>query len=281
MRLRATQRWFLDEISSAPGAARRVPARDVVLPSATLSAEERVDIYRHMVAGRLIESLGADFPGVQTILGEETFARIARRYVRAHPPASWTLNHLGADFTAFLRRVRGLRRAALVRDVAAIERAMSEAFDAEDALALTREAAAAIDAAAWPAARLEPAASLRVLALRTGANPVVTALRRGRPLPRRIVAAPSWVAVYRKDLRVWRLDLTRTTHAALAALVRGRSLGAAVAAASRAHEGDPAALPALIRTAFATWIEEGLFAALRDGGRPREGTRARRHGVVH
>jgi hypothetical protein len=263
VRLRATQRWFLDEISSAPGAARRVPAGHVVLPSATLTAAERVDIYRHMVAGRLLESLEADFPGVRTLVGEETFVRVAHRYVRAHPPSSWTLNHLGADFPLFLRRVRGLPRAALVRDVAAIERAMSEAFDAEDAPALTREAVAAMDAAVWPAARLEPAASLRVLALRTGANPVVTALRRGRPLPRRISAAQSWVAVYRKDLRVWRLDLTRTTHAALAALVRGRSLGAAVAAASRAHDGDPAALPALVRNAFATWIGDGLFAAVR------------------
>lgn len=271
MRLRAMQRWFLGEITSAPHAERRaapgVSADAVVLPSATLTAAERVDIYRHMVAARLLESLAVDFPGVKTLLGDDEFERVAMRYVAEHPPTSWTLNDLGAHFPAFLRGVRGLPRIALVRDVAAIERAMSEAFDADDGPVLKRADVTSIDAAAWPVARFEASPSLRVLALKTKANAVVTALRRDRPVPRRSAPAASWVAVYRKDLRVWRLDLTRTTHAALDALVRGQTLGAALAAAARVHGcvngGDNASLHTLVRAAFSTWIDEGLFSTVR------------------
>ncbi len=273
MRLRAMQRWFLGEISSAPRAGRKgspgIAADAVVLPSATLSADERVDIYRHMFAARLLEALAADFPGVKSLLGNAEFERVALRYIAEHPPTSWTLNDLGVHFPAFLRGVRGLPRIALVRDVAAIERAMSEAFDADDGAALKRADVAGIDAAAWPLVRLEPAPSLRVLALKTRANPVVTALRCERAVPRRTAPEASWIAVFRKDLRVWRLDLTQTTHAALSALVRGQPLGAALAAAARVHDGSPESLQIGIRAAFATWIDEGLFSAVRLPPRPR------------
>lgn len=266
------QRWFLGEIATAPHSDRRAPARvaadAVVLPSATLTPDERVDIYRHMFSARLTESLAADFPGVKTLLGDDEFERVALRYVTAHPPSSWTLNDLGVDFPEFLRPARlrtgrGLSRSALVRDVARIERAMSEVFDADDATPLKRDDVAAVAAAAWAKARLEPVPALRVLALKTGANAVVTALRQERPLPRRVTTEASFVAVYRKDLRVWRLDLTKTTHAALSALVRGRTLDAALNAAARVHDGDPESLPALIRTAFSTWLDEGLFSGIR------------------
>jgi hypothetical protein len=67
--------------------------------------------------------------------------------------------------------------------------------------------------------------------------------------------------VYRRDERVYRLDLSGPMHAALAALVRGRTLSQALAAASRAAPGGLD--PVRVRSWFAQWIEEGLFAAVR------------------
>ena len=263
------QRWFLDDVRRATAlprpkpSARRIRAADVVLPSATLTARERMAIYGRMYAARLEECLADDYKVVHVLLGCDGFSRLCRRYITRHPPSSWTLNELGAAFPAFVRRVPRLPRAALVRDVSKIERAMSEAFDAEQAAPLTSADIAKVPAAAWATARLVPSASLRLLALGTHANRVVTSVLQDRGVPADDAAGPTWVAVYRKEYRVWRLDLTAPMHAALSALVRGKPLAAAVAAAQRAFDGPPESLAGLVRNWFALWIDEGLFSGVR------------------
>lgn len=264
--LRATQRWFLDEVERAPASrrARRGPRVDaVVAPSATLGPSERVAIYRRMYIARLVEALENDFPVLVALLGHERFHRLVSRYVARHRPRSWTLNDLGVEWPGFLARERGLPRAALVRDVARVERAMSEAFDAEVPSVLRPADAARVPAGAWAGARLEPSPSLRLLALRTDANRVVSRVREGGSVPRTSPRGPAWVAVYRRDDRVWRLDLTRPMHAALSALVRGRTLAQALSAAGRALPRGREPDPRHVRAWFAQWIEEGLFAAVR------------------
>lgn len=274
--LRATQQWFLGEIErDDPTASRRRPgADDVIAPSPTLDPAARVAIYRRMYLARLTEAMENDFPVVTAIVGHPQFHALVRRYVARHRPSSWTLNDLGRTFPSFLAR----RRGALVRDVARIERAMSEAFDADVTRVLRPADAALVPADAWGDARLEPSPSLRVLRLSTDANRAVTRVRSGGGVPRSRRSAPTGVAVWRREDRVWRLDLTEPMHAALSALVRGRSLAAAVAAAQRAFDGEPDVLAARVRTWFAQWIEEGFFAAVRAGasGGPLRGSDAER-----
>jgi hypothetical protein len=271
--LRRTQRWFLGAIERASATPRRRasgPIADVVIaPSPTLAPRERVAIYARSYIARLVEALEADFPVVVALLGHDRFHRVARAYATRRRPRSWTLNDFGTDFPGFLDRTRGLPREALVRDVARIERAMSEAFDAEVTSVLRPADAASVPATRWADTRFAPSPSLRVLALATGANPVVTRVRHGSAPPRRTPPGPAWVAVYRKDDVVYRMDLTRPPHAALSALVRGRTLGEAVSAASRTFEGDVSALPAQVRTWFAQWMGEEWFAGIGPRARVR------------
>lgn len=277
-RLRDVQRWFLGAVlrrAASPRSTRTDGAGDVVAPSATLDPDERIDVHARMYLLRLEECLAADFQAVRAVLGARRFATVVRRYVTRHPPASWTLNDLGARFPGFVRRTRGLPRAALVADLAALERAMSESFDAEDVPALQPAAAAAAAVREGAGLRLAPHPSLRILALTTNANPAVTRIREDRPPPRRTVRRPSPVAVYRKDERVWRADLTVPMHAALSALAAGETVGEAVRRASAAFRGDPARLPDLVRAWFADWIGEGLFVAAAPERTRRRATRAR------
>jgi hypothetical protein len=265
--LRRTQRWFLDEVRAAsamPRPRRRRAAADtVVLPSRTLSPRQRVAIYGGMYEARLLECLVVDFPVTRALLGERRFAAAVRRFLTRHPPSSWTLNRLGAKFPAFLRTQRGLPRRPLVADTATVERAMSVAFDAPDAPVVTPDDVARVPSGAWADARLVASPSLAVLSLATQANLAVNSVLADGRTPPRLPRGPSWIAVYRKDLRVWRLDLTPPMHAALSALVHGRTLAQALAAASRADDGDPATLPARVRRWFALWVEEGVFCEVR------------------
>ena len=112
------QRW-LQAVIEAPGpvaralrsreAARLVRpgrTRDVVLPSASLSAAERVGVYHDMYMPRMLEALESDYPGLAHFLGEAAWQRLVRGYVSAHPSRSHSLNELGRRLPEFVRRAR-------------------------------------------------------------------------------------------------------------------------------------------------------------------------------
>ena len=69
--------------------------------------------------------------------------------------------------------------------------------------------------------------------------------------------------VYRREYKVYRLDLTAPQFALLGALSRWKTVRVALAAAARAAgRRNAAALPAQLFGWFRTWTEEGLFRAI-------------------
>jgi hypothetical protein len=281
--LRGTQEWLLDEIvrreeapprKAPPGRAK---AAAVIKPSWSLRPAERVEIYARMYFARLHEALGADYPVVRRIVGEDAFERLARAYVTRHPPRSYTLNHLGDRFPGFVARHEPLGEARpLVREVARLERAMSEVFDAEAVTPLGPADLARVGVREWPRARLVPVPGLRVLSFGRPANAVVTAVRERGELPEETGPRRTFVAVYRKDDRVWRLGLDAPAYAALATLVRGGRVADAVAAAEQRWRGPEGGLEGAIRRWFAEWAAEGLFARVESGRRRARAAGARR-----
>jgi hypothetical protein len=257
------ERWLQGEIVR-PHEGGRPPAlgaRAVVRPSATLAPKERVAIYSRMYFTRLHDCLAEDFPAVRALLGEARFERLARRYLARFPSRHYSLNALGRALPRFLAGPVRIPRRALVRDVARVEAAMAEVFDAEDARPLGAADLAAVPASRWEAARLRPVPGLRLLALDHPVNPLVTAARGGEPSPA-VPRRRAFTAVYRKDFAVWRADLGEPAFAALGALARGATIGRALAAAARVFEGEPAALEGEVQRWFRGWIEDGLFAAV-------------------
>jgi hypothetical protein len=274
--LGAIERWFLDAIarpSALPArraAARKAPPEAVILPSPTLSPEERLRIYADSYFARLYDCLAADYPAVRHLLGEEEFERLARRYLTRYPPRSYTLDHLGLSLPRFLReaRDRDVPRRALVLDVARLERAMTEAFDARATPAASLDDLRRVPARHWPRARFRFARPFRLLSFRHRANAIVTAVLSEEKGALDLAPARTYVAVYRKEFRVWRMGLTRPMFAALRALKARRTLGEAIDAARAVWEGPPAALEREVFRWFREWTAEGFFRAV-DGPAPR------------
>ncbi|MEZ0228034.1 MAG: putative DNA-binding domain-containing protein, partial [Planctomycetota bacterium] len=208
---------------------------------------------------RLHEALIADFPGVQAVLGEAGFEKLAKAYVARHPSRHPSLNHLGDLLPGFLATAR-VKKRALARDVARLELAMTQVFDAPRAEPLDTKTIEAVAPEAWATARLRLAPAFQLVALDHSVNALVTAVRRGDALPK----APrkkSWVAVYRKDFAVWRMDLSEPMFRVLGAFARGATLGQAIAAARIADANQVFAW-------FQDWRREGFFVGL-EVSRPR------------
>jgi hypothetical protein len=251
------------EIGDALAAAPELRAEQAIRPSPTLSPAERLAIYQGMYPLRMEEALRADYPGLAHLVGDEAFAALARAYVAAWPSRSYTLNRLGDHLPEFLRSGGGgLRRPDLLADLATLERAVSEVFDADETPPLTEAEIAAVAPEAWAEAVLEPIAALRLLELRYPVGLWLDAIRaegdehRHPKLSRR----DSRLVVYRRNYAVYREELEKPAHALLADLLSGRSLGEALEAAL----GRPRApQPERLTGWFRQWASAGLFRAVR------------------
>ncbi len=123
----------------------------------------RFAVYRNNVVVSLMEALGAAFPAVCRIVGEEFFRAMARAYVLAEPPVSPVLLEYGAGFADFIANFEHARSLPYLPDVARIERAWIEAYHAPEAAALEPDALAAIPAHLVPGIRLDLHPSLRIV----------------------------------------------------------------------------------------------------------------------
>jgi hypothetical protein len=239
-----------------PEAARDLGA--VVLPSKQLSSADRLGIYAHMYYARLLEVMEAEYPTLRRILGPEAFAAACRAYVAKYPSRTRTLGRFSARFPDFLARtLPRTNRNGLAVDVARIERAMEDVFDAPRAEPMTATEFAAIGAADWHRVRLPVTPAIRLLKLRYPANEYMNALRRGeRPRVPRPRASP--VIVFRRGFQVMRRDQEAAQFKLLEALVAGRALGVAVRAAVR----GPGADAGRIGRRLGRWFEEWAGAHL-------------------
>ncbi len=245
-----------------PEAARDIEA--VVTRSRQLTALDRLGIYAEMYYLRLVEVLTAEYPTTRTLLGEAAFDRACRAFLARHPSTERTLQSLSARFPQFLRRhLKGRRNARLAVDVARIERAMEEVFDAPRAEPVRFEVLKRIPADHWGAVNLALTPALRLLALECDTDSYMTAVRSSRAKPSARLR-PTFVIVYRKDLRAWRRAVSREQFKLLEGLGKGWPIGRAVYVSCRTLRVRPERLAALLSSWFREWAAEGLFVGVTD-----------------
>lgn len=110
-----------------------------------LGAEERLDIYANMYFYRLRDCLKEDFPCTAAVAGGARFHNLVTDYLLAHPSSSWTLRHLGMLLPDFLSGHEIGKDFLFLADLARLEWARIEAFDAADAEPLDRDRLAAME----------------------------------------------------------------------------------------------------------------------------------------
>ena len=251
----------VEEAIESDGAENQIPSErlsEVVLPSHSMSSTERVGVYHGMYLMRMEEALETDYPVIRHHLGDHQFAHLVREYVGRYPSTSYTLNRLGDHLPQFFLDEPEWPESAFLHDLARLELAMTEVFDEEESTVLGAAELEAVPPEAWEGARLRPIPAFRLLAFRHAVIPNLVAYHEDRlsPSPRRRAA---WVALYRRDFSVLRLELSRAEHDLLRAIVDGAPLGEALATAAAPRSQRQ---QAKVFRWFRSWISEGLFTAI-------------------
>lgn len=245
--------------------AREAPAATPgLLGDARAGAAERLRVYRYAYLSRLVGVLRDDFPALLAALGRERFDSLAAAYLRAHPSRHFSLRHVGARFPAFLaehehaREVRA--NAPWCADLARLELAVTDAFDAADARPLARGELEQLSPEAWDGLALAPLPGAQLLALAWPVRALREAHDAERPLAADAVApASERVLVWRKQERVLHRECSAAEHALLARVVGGIRFGELCAlAAEQRGEAQGAAFAASL---LARWVEDGVLRA--------------------
>lgn len=205
------------------------PAPPGLTDPAGRPAGRRFDVYRNNVTHSLTEALRQGFPVLRKLLGDDFFAALAREHLRAHPPASPLLMFYGADLPGFLERFPPVAHLGYLPDVARLELALRDSYHAADAGPVPPEMLQRLAPETFLASRLALAPSLRLLRSRWPVHAIWSANMRGTAPP--AAALPEDVIILRRDFDPEPALLPEGAAPFLAALLAGRTVGAALDAA--------------------------------------------------
>jgi hypothetical protein len=248
---------FVTEQGTTPG---RGPSWDWLQAKDPATPRERVQVYRDGYAFRCLECLRDDFPAVAALVGDEGFAGLAGDYMARHPSTTPSLRHLGTHFAAFAAASELGRRWPWIGELADLEWARVEVFDAPDAAPMTTDHLRAVSPTEWPSLRLRLAPSVRILELRHAIDLVWRALQDtsqcpGAPLD------PTSLVVYRRAHVVYHRRVEAREGEALRQVSQGATFSDVCEVFADAESVDRAAQRAF--DAMAQWMADGLMA--RDG----------------
>lgn len=223
-----------------------------------LGAAPRIQIYRDMYRARLVDVLREDFPRVAVILGDEEFEALVGRYLARHPSTHPSVRYVGDRFADFVAAERA--GPPFLGDLARLEWARLDVFDAADAEPLRMTDLQEVAPADWPALELRAIPACRLLECAWPVHEIWSAARDAleeltAPEPRPVT------------IRVWR-EGSDVSHAAIGAaerrvfplLERGAPFSRMCAALEDDLEPEDAARE--IGGLLLRWLEDGILARL-------------------
>lgn len=228
-------------------------------PSDRLTPQEQLGIYRRQFWLKHRDSLAEDFPATVALLGD-AWEGLCREYLRAHPPRSRGLRELGFPLPEFLASA-GMEPGLV--DMARLERAYLEVFDAPDEAPLDSERALAVAPSDWPRVCLGVSGALRLLDV----APSVADRRRELLAGRKPEDAPREegllrLAVYRRDLDLWDQAIEAAPCELLRRLGQGLPLGVACAEVASLVPGAAAAFDRHMSEWFLAWARLGWITSV-------------------
>jgi hypothetical protein len=179
---------------------------DSVLTEILDSPKEKRDVlfgvYKHAYGSRLVDALRNDHKLLHQYLGDEMFDAMGYAYVAAKPSHHPNLRWFSQGLPDFLKTTEPYSDHPILCDLAALEKALNDAFDAADAplLALTDMAGFAPEV--WNTLKFQAHPSSRRLDVSTNAAAVWLALKNDE-------TPPDALALEQLDrLLIWRQNVT-------------------------------------------------------------------------
>ncbi len=237
-----------------------------------IDARARLAVYANGYRARLREALQGDFSALAHVLGETDFSALCESYIDTHPSPYFSLRDYGARLPAWLGEQAIAAGRPWLVELAALEWALVEAFDAPAGTTATVADAAQLAPTQWPAMCVRFIPGLQLVPQHWDILAPWHAAKAGEPAGTvSALPAPTVCVVWRDETLVTRL---RSAEADEATALHQAQDGQAFAEIC-ARLGEPTDSPApgqngltpeqaALRAAslLKSWLESGLVASI-------------------
>jgi hypothetical protein len=230
-----------------------------------LDAAARLAIYADVYRARLVDVLRDDFARVLALAGDDTFTALATRYIARHPSTRPSVRWLGARFADFLAADADVP--PFLADLARLEWARGEVFDAPDAEPLRLDDLRSVVPEEWPRLRFRPIPACRVIACGWPVHQLWAAAGSDAPAAWPAAPAPTVIRVWREGWSVSHAAMPEREQTAFRLLQRGGPFAEICAALGDTVDSETAARE--VGGLLLRWIEDGILAQLSDSQGPR------------
>jgi hypothetical protein len=219
-------------------------------------------VYRNAYVGRLVDIVGRDHELLKVYVGDDAFEALARAYVRERPSRTSNARWFSHALPEFLAEAEPYRGMAQLAELARIERALSDAFDAADAPVVTLDELKSMPPEHWSDLVFVPHPSAFRLDLSSNAFAIWTALKSEAEPP-----APAGLEAPQR-LLVWRHGTMPKVRAlepeeAMMWTEAARAVRFGVLCELAATYDDPEGAALRAARYLQSWISAGLLSLAR------------------
>lgn len=166
-----------------------------------LSAKGRLDIYAIAYKLRLKEAITTDYGKLASYLGDEQFDQLMDRYIEKYPSQTTNLRYFSTHLPDLVRDEIPFNSLEELYELACIERAFADSFDAKDLQFATLEDLAVLPEEVWGTLQFVFQKSVQILWLNHNSFPIWKALDNEDTPPKvEKTEAFAWVLWRREDL---------------------------------------------------------------------------------
>lgn len=220
---------------------------------------DQLGVYINAYRFRLYNVTAEDYPVLKTALGAADFECLLENFADSVHSQHFNIARYSALLPEFLSNHK--THTPFAHELAQLESAIAQLHDAPETTALTPEHLAGLTPDALMEKTLSPRKALQLFAFQYPVNAYYRSVKENgsAELP---TPAPSYLALFRHDDTMWRMDLEEQEYHLLRYLFNGLTIGAALEAAQAQFKlVDNTELPARLFAWFSRWMRNGLLAA--------------------
>jgi hypothetical protein len=172
-----------------------------ILDSPKEKREVLFGVYRYAYGSRLVDAMRDDHKLLHLYVGDEMFDAIGHAYVAAKPSQHPNLRWFSQDLPEFLKSTEPYSKYPILSDLAALEKALNDAFDAADAPVVTFADLTGFAPEVWNDLKFEPHPGARRIDAATNVAAIWLALKNDETPPdAEMLAEPGRLLVWRQDV---------------------------------------------------------------------------------
>ena len=230
--------------------------------TATLSAKKRLDIYAYAYKERLKEAITTDYEKLHDYLGDEQFEQLLERYIEHYPSQQTNLRYYSTQMANLLRDEEPYRQHPILTEIAGIEAAFADSFDAQDSELVSIDTLTSLPPEAWETLSFTFHPSVQALTFKLNSFAVWKALANDMPPPKtEHLSTPDVWLLWRDSTLISRYRPVKIAEAsALELVLAGRTF--ADMCEQLLNDFSEEEVPSQAIAYLTSWVNEGLIASL-------------------